>query len=120
MRILITGSRYHQNKNLIKDALLAEVVNVSDDEEITLVSGNCPTGADFIAEEVAESLGWVVERHPADWEAHGKKAGPIRNSQMVRKGADVCLAFPLGDSRGTRGCLKMAQKAGIPTRVFED
>lgn len=28
--------------------------------------------------------------------------------------ADVCLAFPLPDSRGTQDCIRTAQAAGIP------
>jgi hypothetical protein len=32
---------------------------------------------------------------------------------MVSLGADVCLAFPLGASPGTRGCMNIAERAGI-------
>lgn len=117
MRILVTGSRDWVDESVIYDALLEAVENVSED--VVLVSGACPTGADRIAEMFAESQGWTVERHFADWETHGRKAGPIRNSQMVRKGADIVIAFPLGESRGTRGCVKMAEKARLEIKIFE-
>lgn len=32
---------------------------------------------------------------------------------MVDLGADLCLAFPLPDSRGTKDCMARAKKAGI-------
>lgn len=95
-------------------------------DPITVVSGACPTGADAMAEWVAEHLlpflengGVRVERHPADWDRHGKAAGPVRNQEMVDLGADLCLAFPLGASRGTRDCMRRAEAAGIPVRVIE-
>jgi hypothetical protein len=34
---------------------------------------------------------------------------------MVELGADFCIGFPLGESKGTRGCMELARKAGIPT-----
>ena len=64
-------------------------------------------------------LGYGAARHPADWDKHGKAAGMIRNREMVALGADICLAFPIGRSPGTRACIREAQRAGIPVRVRE-
>jgi hypothetical protein len=83
-----------------------------------LVSGNCPTGADAIAERFWEANGMPVERHPADWKTFGKAAGPKRNQEMVDLGADVCLAFPMKGSRGTMHCMKAAKAAGIPLKIY--
>jgi len=33
---------------------------------------------------------------------------------MIDLGADVLLAFPIGESAGTRGCIALAVAAGIP------
>lgn len=49
----------------------------------TLVSGHCPTGADRIAENIARGWDWTVELHAADWNRHGKRAGFLRNAEMV-------------------------------------
>ena len=48
------------------------------------------------------------------------RPGHVRNHHMVSLGADLCLAFPLGESRGTRGCMAAAHKAGIPVRNHGD
>jgi hypothetical protein len=71
------------------------------------------SGADEMALLWARDRAVDVELHRADWKKHGKAAGPIRNQQMVDAGADVVLAFPFGESRGTRHCMKAANAAGI-------
>lgn len=121
IRILITGSRNFSDWAAMKNALTPYWVTF-EDAEVTLVHGGC-SGADTIAGDVAASLGWTVEVHPADWERYGRRAGPLRNQEMVDSGADVCLAFPIGESRGTRDCMARAEKAGIPVVVvvvFDD
>ena len=108
-RILVTGSRDWDDVEAMIEVLAP--YNITRDVK-TLVHGGA-RGADAIAAEIALALGWYMEEYPADWETHGKAAGPIRNQQMVDLGADVCLAFPKGESRGTRHCMKAAEKAGI-------
>src|SRR5690606_11824331 len=80
----------------------------------TLVHGGAP-GADSEAAYVAAYLlEWPVEAHPADWQRHGRAAGPIRNQQMVDSGADLVIAFPGG--RGTADLIRRAP--GIPVPVM--
>lgn len=114
MRILVTGSRDwpSSRRSEIERALVEHYKPGA-----VIVHGDCPTGADFFADHAALSWGWEVERHPADWTKHRKAAGPLRNQEMVNLGADVCLAFPLGASRGTRDCMARAEAAGIPVIV---
>ena len=116
MRILITGSRNWANRYALTTALAGLV---GDIENAVIVHGDCPSGADAIADDMAAYWGWGVERHTADWGRHGKAAGPIRNQEMVDAGADICLAFPLGESHGTRDCIRRAKAAGIPVQIFE-
>ena len=87
----------------------------------TFVHGDCPTGGDRQVRNTCQGNSWVrEERYPANFDGPFRKAaGPIRNKYMVSLGASVCLAYPLGESKGTRGCAKMAQEAGIPTLVTE-
>jgi len=112
VRILVTGSRNWTDEQAIVRALA--LLGAERDRATTvIVHGDCPTGADAIVKRLAEEVGIPHEPHPADWKKHGTAAGPIRNQEMVNLGADVCLAFFLGDSRGTRDCRRRALRAGI-------
>lgn len=113
-RLLITGSRTWTDKEEVWLQLSHAAIFLSD-EEIILVSGNCPTGADRIAEEIWAELGHPVELHPADWQGLGKRAGFVRNKEMVDLGADLCLAFIKNNSRGASHTADLAKKAGIIT-----
>lgn len=116
MRVLVTGSREWQGADPIFRILMGVYL---DRGAFTLVHGACPKGADLIASRWAQSNEWrgiVEERHPADWDHHGRKAGVMRNQEMVNLGADLCLAFIADHSRGATHCARAAEKAGIPTR----
>lgn len=131
-RVLITGSRDWTNRRTVWLALHVETQDLRSGDALVVVHGECPTGADRLAKrwvEVAQQheadhhaaqLACHVheESHPADWESYGKAAGHIRNGWMVDQGADVCLAFPLPQSKGTFDCMRKAKKGGIPVKVF--
>jgi len=119
-RILITGSRDWTDRTAIKEALAdacGDLGRVPWDEGVTLISGACLTGADALAESIwwDEWGGADLERFPANWERHGKRAGYIRNQAMVNAGADICLAFIKNNSRGATMTADLAEKAGIRT-----
>lgn len=112
LRILVTASRNWDNPQQIRDML--NYVR-GDLKIIIVVHGHCPTGGDRMADEIGIEYGWIVERHPANWAKYGKRAGFIRNSDMVKSGADVCLAFIKNNSKGATMCADLAERAGIPT-----
>lgn len=115
-RVLVTGSRDWARRSTVRGSL--DSVGFEHGYiGLTVVHGACPTGADAYADEWARDnadIGVLVERVPARWDLHGKAAGPLRNAEMVARGAALCLAFPRGLSRGTRNCMAEARKAGIP------
>lgn len=129
-RILVTGSRGWNDAATLAAHLGHAACEAHLQRRIpVIVHGACPKGADQIADEVARQHGNQVERHPADWGRHGKKrAGFIRNAEMVALGADLCLAFVLPcvlsscrkkkphDTHGTAHCVALARKAGIPVK----
>ncbi|AER26452.1 hypothetical protein FGG39_gp33 [Mycobacterium phage Saintus] len=115
-RILITGSRDWVARTTVWAALNAELLR--SPEGIIIVHGGA-RGADDIADRWAWGMRQYgcpveIEMYPADWEQFGKRAGTLRNQVMVDLGADICHAFPLAQSIGTRHCMSIAQAAGIP------
>ncbi|HIP52822.1 MAG TPA: DUF2493 domain-containing protein [Chromatiales bacterium] len=81
-----------------------------------VVSGGAK-GVDSWAEEAAREHGLAVEVFHADWENLGRKAGPVRNGQIVCA-SDRIVAFWNGRSRGTLNTIVQAQRAGLPIEVF--
>jgi len=104
IRILVSGSRDWKDRPTIALAISSYLRSVG-----TSIGGAYPfpvvihgaaRGADRLADEIALGWGWTPERHPvtpADWDQFGKAAGHRRNRLMVELGADVLLAFPLGE-----------------------
>jgi len=79
---------------------------------ITLLIEGGARGADRMAREFAKWQGIPVRTFPADWDAHGNAAGPIRNRQMLDEGkSDLVVAFEGG--RGTANMVQQAEAAGV-------
>ena len=87
-----------------------------------LVHGDCPRGADRMAREWAAKNEVKEERHPADWNTLGKRAGFVRNTEMVNLGANVVYAYIRNNSRGATHTATLARDAGIPVviRRYDD
>lgn len=122
-RVLVTGSRYWPNPQTVHNALDDAYLNATS-RPFIVVHGDCRTGADRYAHlwavAAAATCNVIEEPYPADWNGPlGKAAGPERNRQMVDDGADLCLAFLLPNSIGTRHTMRLAETAGIPVKRFE-
>ena len=114
MRVIVCGSREWKDPNAARRAIADRLFDLPVTS--TIVHGNA-RGADRFAHQEAQKLGLLVEPHPADWEAHGKRAGLIRNKEMAALGADLCIALWNGSSRGTQHMLEMAREQDIPVEV---
>lgn len=68
-------------------------------EEIMIVSGGCPKGADSFAEKIAKSYQIPILIFYAQWEKYGKPAGPIRNKKIA-EWSDILIALPADDRTG--------------------
>lgn len=120
-RILVTGSRDWTDERIIRSALSLALRDLGEPTNAVLVQGECHLGgADKIAADTWRGWGYPVEGHPAERDVNGRVLGPERNARMVALGADLCLAFPLPSSRGTKNCMRLAREAGIPVRVYEE
>ena len=120
MRILITGSRHWTDRTALASAMSRALTYLGSyigaNHSAVLVHGGAK-GADAVAADIADNWGWTVEEHPADWDADGRRAGPLRNQRMVDAGADIVLACPMPGSKGTWDCMKRAVEAGIPVYI---
>jgi hypothetical protein len=112
--ILISGTRNNLNdehRKIIQGEL--EKINVDvefRDMSPTLIHGDCD-GVDKFASSVATQLRWSSIAVPAQWHLYGKKAGPIRNQQMIDIYIPhIFLAFPSLTSRGTFDCIQKVHK----------
>lgn len=127
-RLLVTGSRLWDDDPVLCLHLSLAVQEAAPGQPVVIVHGAARSGADKTADIWACNHGIPLERHPADWERHGKRAGFIRNEEMVSLGADLALAFVLPcvlpscrkkkphDTHGTAHCVALARKAGIPVK----
>lgn len=106
MRVLVCGGRDYADKKKI----FAELDKLKD-KMSGLISGGAP-GADTIAWDWGWSRGIHCDRYMANWNKHGRAAGPIRNQQMLDEGKpDLVLAF--GGKRGTADMVGRAESAGV-------
>lgn len=107
MRVIVCGSRGWTDRERIADRL----ADLSGD---SIVLHGAAKGADRIAAQEAQKLGLVVVPYPAEWEKYGKRAGHLRNRLMAMTGADLCIAFWDGSSRGTSDMMEIAAEFAIP------
>ena len=116
MRVLICGSRNDDPTPGWVARCIDKIVHaISPCRSVTMViHGDCPTGADSIAREVASLLGAHSMEFRANWISHGRSAGPIRNQAMIDEKPEVVVALWDGSSRGTLDTIKRATLAGIP------
>ena len=120
-RVIACGSRTWLGSEVVERALLevAEMVWAADD--FVIVIHGAAVGADSISAEIASRIGCAVLACPADWNKHGKAAGPIRNREMLKENPQLVLAFWDGKSRGTQDMIEAAVSKGIPVNIyFED
>ncbi len=123
-RILVCGGRDHSDYKLIRDSLYDILFDKEWDDEdevpnVIIIHGGAETGADKWADRWAVHNGLTIEEYKADWEKYGRRAGPIRNQQMLDEGKpDLVVAFPTPTSVGTWGMVRRAQKNKIETIII--
>lgn len=111
MRVMVCGSRDYP-----RAARIAARIAMFPDGTIVMHGG--ARGADLLAARYAEGLGFEVEEWPADWKRDGKRAGVLRNIDMLDQKPDLVIAFWDGKSRGTKHVISEARRRGIPVEVM--
>ncbi len=115
MKLIIAGGRdfTYISTSMIGSFLEAHSIYWRNIEQV--VSGGA-SGVDTAGENFANIVDIEIERFPADWNTHGKAAGPIRNKQMAEY-ADALLLIWDGESRGSASMKNEMLKLGKP--VYE-
>lgn len=119
-RLLVCGDRSLTREHL---EVMVEQFRTLPRQALYLAHGNA-TGADRLSHTAAESL-WgfgrvAVRAFPADWQAHGRSAGPKRNQRMLSEfGPTYWMAFHTQDDlgRGTADMVRRLRAARIPGRI---
>lgn len=116
MKLIIAGSRTINIKGYDLSVMIPVVTGHTRSEIDEIVSG-LAKGPDTAGKDLA-NLVWNknLKEFPADWETHGKAAGPIRNKQMAEYG-DALLLIWDGESRGSKNMKQEMLKLGKP--VYE-
>lgn len=108
MKVLICGGRDY----IDEFKLGATMDTLTRYQKITLVIEGEARGADTLGRVWGESRGIPVDKYPAQWDKYGRKAGPIRNVQMLEEGKpDLVVAF--GGGTGTNHMVSIAKAKGI-------
>lgn len=107
-KIIIAGGRDFNDYELLLNSVWPIL---KGNTNIEIVSG-CASGADKLGEKFAESFGLPISKFPADWNKHGRSAGPIRNKKMAEY-ANELIAFWDGKSKGTKNMIETANKMGL-------
>lgn len=112
MKTIIAGCRDFTDYHLLKEQVdyYRKTHNISE-----IVSG-LARGADELGEVYAQQHDIPVAKFPADWDKHGKSAGPIRNRQMADY-ADCLIAVWDGKSKGTKNMIEEMHKHKKPVFV---
>lgn len=126
-KIVICGDRHWSDWEAIRHVLdkmkaparMAGMPIHVDPMDTTIITGGA-TGADNLTNRLADIMGFQTHIENAEWSKYGNRAGPIRNRKMLDMKPDFVIAFHdnIGDSKGTKDCVKEAFKRGIPVYIY--
>jgi hypothetical protein len=85
--------------------------------DITEVVSGMALGVDTLAIAFANDNNIPVKQFPADWNKHGRAAGPIRNGQMAEY-ADALIAVWDGESKGTKNMITQAKQNHLKVYIY--
>jgi len=116
--VLVCGGRDYKDAARVKSVLDKFREDMLDDKIMWVVHG-AARGADTLAGQWALENQVPVAEFPADWDAHPKAAGPIRNKEMLEflllkksVGAEICVIAFAGGT-GTANMAKIAKAKHI-------
>lgn len=131
--VVITGSRRWFDEDMLRQQIAwcvgrratfehpwTTILRVGDAKGADQMALDWATGK--VSREHITPRHHTVWRYTADWDKLGKRAGILRNIEMVDDGPrpHFGIAFKLGmQSRGTDHCVDYMRQKGIPVYVFQ-
>lgn len=111
MRIIIAGSRT-VSETQVREALeWCPWIGF-----VTCVVSGGAKGADQFGEKWASENGLEIKQFLAEWDKHGKRAGPLRNKVMAENAHGLVAVWD-GSSRGTLSMIELAKAAGLRSYI---
>lgn len=112
MKIVVCGGRDFVDYDKLSRRLNA----LHENRPIELLVHGGARGADFLAGQWAEITGVKAQVVKADWTAHGKKAGFLRNLKMLEDyKPEMVVAFRGGKGKERAHMVEIAKRARIRT-----
>jgi hypothetical protein len=102
-RVIVCGGRDYDH--------ILELVQALDSLKPTFIIEGGARGADRMGRDWAKARGVPFQTIEAQWNALGKRAGALRNGQMLLLRPDRVIAFRGGS--GTQNMVHQARQAGV-------
>ena len=112
MKVAIIGSRSFNDYQR-----LCQVLNPVKDKITLIVSGGA-RGADELSERFAKDNNIKTLIFLPDWDKYGKKAGFLRNKDIVEN-SDIVIAFWDGVSPGTKSSIDYANNTSKKVKIIK-
>jgi len=111
MKLAIIGSLGFDNYDLLKSTL------EQYKDKITEVVSGGTKGADSLGDRWANENDKNTNIFLPDWEKYGKRAGFVRNTDIVEN-SDAVIAFWDGESKGTQHSFGLCEKSNKPLKII--
>mgnify|MGYP003319707280 CR=1 FL=1 len=112
MKLAIVGSRTFNDYEKLVDFIIEKY----DFNEIDCIVSGGAKGADALGERFAKEYGFDTIIFSAEWKKYGKRAGFIRNVQIIDE-CDECVCFWDGQSRGTKHDIDLCKEKNKPYKI---
>lgn len=117
MIILVTDDRNWSDRLTMETALSFHR------SKLELIINGKARGADRMSTLIARAWKIPYKEYPAEWDKHGRAAGPIRNCQMLDENYDVELVLAFHEciekSKDTKHMIDYAIKRGKEVELWD-
>lgn len=114
MKVIVAGSRNFNDYNSLEKKMDTILKN---QDNVTIISGTA-IGAGKLGERYAGENHHKLVKYVPMWDIFGKKAGYMRNEEMVRS-SDAAVVFWDGKSKGTKHMIDISKKFKLKLRVIK-